>query len=355
MGRYERQLRVFGEDGQAAIGRTCVGIVGCGGLGTNVATALAVAGVGGFVLMDPDVPEESNLNRQYVFCAHVGPGKSPSPKAEILADWIETRNPDAHVTAHAVRFSKDTEDLLSECDVLVDCLDSVGGRMDLNRYSVESGKPLVHGGIDGFVGEVAICIPGAGPCLRCMTGDLPERKGAPASIGAVVSTVGSMEAAEVLKIATGRHVEPGTLLSMDLETWRFRTFRFERDPECPVCSKKRISEEEVPGPRGPGGEVSDGAALRRPRCDQKVRTLPSMIMSLTLSTLSSQSAVMASASDFQVLRCESSSAWGRTICTEALRGSETGFPIWESSLTRISASLVTFSAMSSAMSLDMTL
>ena len=313
MGRYERQFRVFGEDGQAAIGRISVGIVGCGGLGTNVATALAVAGVGGFVLMDPDVPEESNLNRQYVFCTHVGPGKDPSPKAEILADWIRTRNPDAHVSAHAVRFSKDTEDLLSECDVLVDCLDSVGGRMDLNRYSVESGKPLVHGGIDGFVGEVATCIPGAGPCLRCMTGDLPERKGAPASIGAVVSTVGSIEAAEVLKIATGRHVEPGTLLSMDLETWRFRTFRFERDPECPVCSKRRRTKTKNRGREGPGGEVSDGTALRRSRRDQKVRTLPSMIMSLTLSTLSSQSAVMASASDLHLPSLGLDSASGRTI------------------------------------------
>ncbi len=236
-GRYERQMRVFGEDGQQKIGSVTVGIIGCGGLGTNVATALASAGVRRFVIVDPDRPEESNLNRQYVYCKEVR-GGNPRPKAVILAEWMRNIDPDIRVEAHVCRFSAETEGLFAGCDILVDCLDSVAGRMDLNRYAVGSGKPLVHGGIDGFIGEVAVCIPGRTPCLRCMMGDLRDSGRTPASIGAVVSTVGSMEAAEVLKLITGRVGAEGTFLSMDLEAWRFRTVRFERDPDCPVCGRR---------------------------------------------------------------------------------------------------------------------
>ena len=235
-GRYERQMRIFGEDGQQQIGNATVGIVGCGGLGTNVATALASAGGRHFVIMDSDCPEESNLNRQYVYCKEVH-GGNPRPKAVVLAEWMRNIDPDIRVEVHVCRFSAETEGMFADCDILVDCLDSVAGRMDLNRYAVASGKPLVHGGIDGFIGEVAVCIPGRTPCLRCMMGDLRDSGRTPASIGAVVSTVGSMEAAEVLKLITGRDRTAGMFLSMDLENWRFQQVRFERDPDCPVCGQ----------------------------------------------------------------------------------------------------------------------
>lgn len=237
MERYERQMHVFGEDGQEMIRDAVIGIIGCGGLGTNVATALASAGVHHMVIMDPDCPEESNLNRQYVYCQEVRNG-NPRPKAVILAEWIRNIDPEIQVEAHVCRFSAEAEELFAQCDILVDCLDSVAGRMDLNRYAVASGKPLVHGGIDGFIGEVAACIPGRTPCLRCMMGDLRDSGRTPASIGAVVSTVGSMEAAEVLKILTGRGATEGLFLSLDLNDWRFQRIRFERDPDCPVCGHR---------------------------------------------------------------------------------------------------------------------
>lgn len=236
MSRYERQMRVFGEDGQEKIASAAVGIIGCGGLGTNVATALASAGVGRFVIIDPDVPEESNLNRQYVYCAHID-NEDIRPKAEILAEWISGIDPTAEVIFHVGRFDDSTSGLFDGCDVLVDCLDSISGRMDLNRYSVESGKPLVHGAINGFIGQAATCIPGKTPCLCCMMGTVPESRATPASVGAVVSTIGSLEAAEALKIITGRTGSAGRFLSVDFESWHFQTLEFERDPECPVCSR----------------------------------------------------------------------------------------------------------------------
>lgn len=233
MGRHDRQLGAFGEEGQRRITEATVGIIGCGGLGTNVATALAVAGVGGLVLMDRDYPEESNLNRQYVYCGELDLGR---PKAELLAEWVRSRDPSIRVEYHVAAFSEETWSVFDGCDVLVDCLDSIGGRMDLNRYSVESGKPLVHGGIDGFIGQLAVVVPGRTPCLCCMMGSVPERSGNPVSIGAVVSAVGSMEAAEVLKLITGRNRSEGLFLSMDFEHWRFQTIGFQRDPGCPVCA-----------------------------------------------------------------------------------------------------------------------
>lgn len=236
MGRYDRQLKIFGPEGQGQIGSAKVGLVGCGGLGTNVATALASAGVGEFVIMDPDRPEESNLNRQYVYCGPVSEHDDRA-KAEILSDWIGTVNPDAKVTAHVRRFDERTSECFDGCDIMVDCLDSIGGRMELNDYCMRAGKPLVHGAIDGFVGQVATCIPGKTPCLRCMMDSVPESGRTPSSIGAVVSIIGSLEAAEVLKLITGRCGSAGTFLSVDLEKWHFQTIRFEHDPDCPACGR----------------------------------------------------------------------------------------------------------------------
>ncbi len=199
---YRRQLLEFTEEEQELIFKAEVGIAGCGGLGTSVATALASAGVGSFVLMDPDTPELSNLNRQFVYCGDVFSG-NPRPKAEILAEWIRTVNPDARTKHYTERFSESTSHRFGNCDVIVDCLDSVGSRMDLNRYCVSANKPLVHGSIDGFSGQIMTVIPKRTPCLSCVMGDVPESESPPASIGSVVMSVGSMEATEVLKIITG--------------------------------------------------------------------------------------------------------------------------------------------------------
>lgn len=234
MGRYDRQILEIGEGGQELLGSSKVGIIGCGGLGTNVATALALAGINGFVIMDPDFPEESNLNRQYVYCSHLDDDPRRS-KSDILADWMRSLNPSASVVSHTCRFDRGTMELMSDCDVLVECLDSVGGRMEANRCAVEMGKPMVHGGIDGFHGEVMTVIPGRTPCLHCVMGFVPEMNRKPSSIGSVVSTIGSMEATEAIKLLLGRNDDIGTFLSIDFGKWRFQTIAFEKDPGCPVC------------------------------------------------------------------------------------------------------------------------
>ena len=233
--RYDRQLLEFTAEEQGRIRSATVGIVGCGGLGTYVSTALALAGVGTMVMIDPDVPETTNLNRQFVYCRPLSEGDRRH-KAEILSEWVCSLNPDVSIEAHVGSFDEATCDLFDRCDVMVDCLDSIGSRMRLNKYCVGSGKPLVHGGISGFTGQLFTIVPGRTACLHCFMRDLSESSVTPPSIGSVVMSVGSMEATEVLKLLSGRGEGSfGKLVSTDFEAGRTVSMRIERDEGCPVC------------------------------------------------------------------------------------------------------------------------
>lgn len=239
MGRYERQLLEFTADEQERIRNATIGIVGCGVLGSHVVTALASAGIGKMVIIDPDVPDITNLNRQFIYCEHVLSGEEPRHKAEIMAEWIRKINPEVEVEYHVGRFDEDTCSDFDDCDVMVDCLDSISSRQFLNGYCVRVGKPLVHGGIAGFIAEFCTIIPDSTPCLRCILGDMPNAVSPPASIGPVVMFTGSLEATEVLKLVIGRDdASRGTFYSYDLSCGRVTPISFSRDPECPVCGHR---------------------------------------------------------------------------------------------------------------------
>ncbi len=246
MGRYDRQLLEFSDEEQERIRSATVGVVGCGGLGNGVVTALACAGIGKIIMMDPDVPDESNLNRQFVYCGQVMSG-NPGHKAELLAKWASSLNPDVKAEGHVGRFGPDSEDVFDQCDVMVDCLDSSESRLLLNDCCVRKGKPMVHGAIDGFIGEIAVIRPGITPCFRCMVGEGPRGGHTPASLGSVVLSVASMEATEVLKLVTGRSGDTeGAFISYDFSTWNHTVIRFEKDPDCPVCGKGRDKKRNSP-------------------------------------------------------------------------------------------------------------
>ena len=123
---------------------------------------------------------------------------------------------------------------------MVDCLDSVSSRMALNEYAVAKGKPLVHGGISGFDGELCTVVPRETPCLRCILGDMPDSSSVPASIGSVVMTIGAMESTEVLKLVAGRKdASRGRFFSYDFSCGKTVQIDFQRDPDCPVCGRRR--------------------------------------------------------------------------------------------------------------------
>ena len=213
--RFERQMPIFGEEGQHRIMSAVVGIIGCGGLGVNVITQLTAAGVSHFILCDHQSPELSNLNRQFIYSA-----SDYRPKSVISAEWILALNPSAEVQSNAEPLTESNWDLFSGCDILVDCLDSFETRMIVSDMSEKMGIPMVHAGVSGFSGQIAVCVPGKTKSLREMIGTMKDPEGMIPTVGAGVSVIASMEALEVLKIISGIGTEnEGKLITIDMKDW----------------------------------------------------------------------------------------------------------------------------------------
>jgi len=220
--RFERQMPIFGEEGQQRIMSSVVGIVGCGGLGVNVITQLCMAGVTHFIVCDHQTPELSNLNRQFIYSAY-----DMRPKSVISAEWILALNPGAEVQSNSEPLTELNGSLFEGCDILVDCLDNFESRMILSDLAEKMGVPLVHAGVSGMEGQIAVCIPGKTPSLREMIGTMKEHEGMIPSIGAAVSTIASMEALEVLKIISGLGTEnEGCLVTVNMKDWTMDRVRF---------------------------------------------------------------------------------------------------------------------------------
>ena len=213
--RFERQLPVFGEEGQQRIMSAVVGVVGCGGLGVNVITQLVSAGVSHFILCDHQSPELSNLNRQFIYSA-----SDYRPKSVISAEWILALNPSAEVQSNSEPLTELNGDLFMGCDILVDCLDNFESRMILSDLSERMGIPLVHGGVSELSGQIAVSIPGKTKSLREMIGTMKDAEGPVPVVGAAVSVIASMEALEVLKIISGKGTDnAGRLITLDMTNW----------------------------------------------------------------------------------------------------------------------------------------
>ena len=214
MSRFERQLPIFGQDGQRRIMEAKVGIAGCGGLGVNVITALAEAGVCRYVLCDHDVPDVTNLNRQFIYSAG-----DPRPKSMISAEWILALNPVADVEAISEPVTSENLDMFAGCDVVIDCLDSFEARMALDDHSRKLGVPLVHAGISGLNGQLYVSVPGRTPSLRDVLGTVRDPEGPVPSVGAAVAAVAGMQAMEALRMISGLGSAcEGVLTTVDLGT-----------------------------------------------------------------------------------------------------------------------------------------
>jgi molybdopterin/thiamine biosynthesis adenylyltransferase len=229
--RYSRQIPVLGGEGQDRIRSSTVGIAGLGGLGVGAVTALASAGVGHLVLADGDVPSESGLNRQFIY----SPGETRT-KAEAAAEWAAGLNPDCEVSFHPEMVDdRNAEGIFAGCDVLVDCLDNLASRFCMNRLSLASGMPLVHGGAEGLFGQVTVVVPGRTPCLECILRSGGADRMIP-SVGSAVSVISGIQATEVLKLVSGRgDTLAGRLLTADLGSNDYRVTSVRRDPLCPAC------------------------------------------------------------------------------------------------------------------------
>ena len=221
MSRFERQIPIFGEDGQMRIMGSKVGIAGCGGLGVNVITQLAAAGVCRFVLCDPDIPDVTNLNRQFIYYAG-----DMRPKSVISAEWVLALNPAAEVEAISEPVSPDNRDMFAGCDVIVDCLDSFSARMELSDFAAENDIPLVHGGIDGLNGQMFVMVPGETATLRDVYGDRRDSDGPVPALGAAVACIAAMQSVEAVKLLAGMPSEArGKLITVDMGGWSVESAR----------------------------------------------------------------------------------------------------------------------------------
>jgi molybdopterin-synthase adenylyltransferase len=246
--RYARQriLPVIGNDGQQRIQGSRVAILGVGALGTHVADALARAGVGFIRLVDRDVPELSNLQRQILF--DTDDVERGVPKAVAAARRLELVNPEIKIE-HVVTDINPTniEKLIEDVDLVIDGSDNFELRYLLNDAAVKLGRPWIYGGVISTHGMSMTIRPGVTPCLRCVFPESPAPGDAPTCdtagvLGPAVGLVSSIQAAEAIKFLSG-DVEAlsQSLLMTDIWDLTFRQVTLgEPDPECPACGKRQF-------------------------------------------------------------------------------------------------------------------
>ena len=242
--RYARHILLdeLGIEGQERLLAARVLIVGAGGLGSPAALYLAAAGVGHLVLVDDDVVELSNLQRQ-ILHAMAGLGR---PKAESGRDALLALNPDIQIQALVERLDETRlHALVQDADVVLDCSDNFATRHAINRACVAARKPLVSGAAIKFSGQISVydLRDADAPCYHCLfpeADDVEELRCATTGVlGPLVGMVGSVQAAEAIKLIVGMG-EPlvGRLLSVDALRMQWHTIRFRRDPGCPACARR---------------------------------------------------------------------------------------------------------------------
>ena len=240
--RYSRQVLIpeIGQEGQRKLLDARVLLIGAGGLGSPIALYLAASGVGTIGIVDDDVVEESNLQRQVLH----GVDRLGMRKADSAELTIRGLNPETTVVKHVERLGPDNVDrLIASYDVIVDGTDNFETRYALNDAAVRQRKPVVHGSIYRWDGQVTTFVPFEGPCYRCMYPIQPPPELAPACsvagvLGVLPGMVGMLQANEVFKLVLGvGETLSGRLLMLDAAGTTFDEVRIWRDPACPACGK----------------------------------------------------------------------------------------------------------------------
>jgi molybdopterin/thiamine biosynthesis adenylyltransferase/rhodanese-related sulfurtransferase len=250
--RYSRHLLIpeIGLEGQIKLLESKVLLLGAGGLGSPAALYLAAAGVGTLGIVDNDVVDLSNLQRQV---AHSN-DRIGVPKTESTEIAIREINPDVQVEKYQERLGADNiMEIIDGYDVVLDGLDNFPTRYLLNDASVRLDIPVVSASILGFEGQLSVFKPHDGPCYRCLyptppPAELAPSCGAAGVLGVLPGVMGLLQSVEVIKLVTGAG-EPltGRLLLYDALGATFTELKVRRDPDCPICSRdpSEISEEEM--------------------------------------------------------------------------------------------------------------
>jgi adenylyltransferase/sulfurtransferase len=238
--RYSRHLLLpeVGEAGQARLKSSAVLLVGAGGLGSPLALYLAAAGVGRIGIVDFDVVDVTNLQRQVLY----GTCDVGRPKAEAARTRLHDLNPHVQVDVHPIRLTRSQAlDLVAQYDLVADGSDNFATRYLVNDACVLTGRPHVYGSVHRFEGQVSVLGMPEGPCYRCLFPDPPPPTLVPSCaeagvLGVLPGLVGMVQATEVIKYCCGLgELLVGRMLLIDALAMSFRTHRLRRDPACPVC------------------------------------------------------------------------------------------------------------------------
>lgn len=241
--RYSRHflLPEVGEAGQARLLDARVLMVGAGGLGSPSAYYLAAAGVGALGIVDHDVVDLSNLQRQILHSND----RIGEPKTESARQTLQGLNPDVRVVPYAERLNSDNiMEIIADYDIVVDGCDNFPTRYLVNDACVMTGKPNVHGSIFQFEGQVSVFHPGNGPCYRCLYPEPPPPGMAPSCaeagvLGVLPGLIGTIQAVETIKLILGKGDSlAGRLLHFNTLTMEVSTLRLRQDPDCPMCGEK---------------------------------------------------------------------------------------------------------------------
>jgi len=242
--RYSRHLILdgVGPEGQDRLLDAAALVVGAGGLGSPAIQYLAAAGVGTLGIVDDDVVERSNLQRQVIH----GDGDVGRPKVDSAAEFVAELNPDVTVERHETRLdAAGAPGLIGDYDVVVDCSDNFATRYVVNDVARIEGVPVAHGAIYKFEGQATTLVPD-GPCYRCLFPEPPDSEAAPdcastGVLGALPGTIGCIQATEAVKLVVGTG-EPlaGRMLFYDATDLSFETAPYARAPDCPVCGPDGI-------------------------------------------------------------------------------------------------------------------
>ncbi len=233
--RYDKNILIdqIGEKGQKKLLNSKILVCGAGGLGSTVLSNLASIGTGTIGIIDNDILEESNLNRQYIHnFDNIGKAKVESAKK-----WINEFNPEINVTTYKTKLDEENySEIVKDYDFIIDCFDSFQSKFLLNKIAIDTRKILIHGGVTEFFGQATVIIPQKTACLNCILPqqDVYVNKGVLSPAVSTIASIQSMEAVKVI-LNIGEKLE-NKLLSYNGLTMEFKTINLKKNPDCNLCS-----------------------------------------------------------------------------------------------------------------------